>query len=81
MKRKWDTEKEGQAEVPAEDSAEATSADQKKCIKQFVQIVARNAKFLLSQVMTQTENQDRFTVGTATKNTNLHEGSKFFLIS
>jgi len=76
VKQTWDTEKEGLAEGSAAEAA--TLADQKKCIKQFAQIAARNAKFLSSQAMIQTENQDRFTVGTATKSTNQQEGSKFF---
>jgi hypothetical protein len=83
VKRKWDTEKEDLAEVQAEDqvedsAAEAISAAQKKCIRQFAQIAARNAKFLSSQAMIQTESQDQFIAGTATKSTNQQDGSKFF---
>ena len=70
MKQKWDTEKEGLVEV--------ILTGQKKCTRQFVQSAARNAKFLSSQAMIQTESQDLCTAGTATKSTNQHEGSKQF---
>ena len=70
MKQKWDTEKEGLVEV--------ILTGQKKCTRQFVQSAARNAKFLSSQAMIQTESQGQFIAGTAIRNTDPQEGSKFF---
>jgi hypothetical protein len=70
VKQKWDTE--------IEDLVEVISADQRKCIRQFARIVARNAKFLSNQAMIQTESQDLYIAGIATRNINHQEGSKLF---